>query len=91
MVSVAVRVDKCRVTGLLVSALICAKIGCPPAGVLRVNDNDPIRRDEDGCISTAPLAPQHEQVVLKLFNFDNLGRVLSDCDGELERADDGEY
>ena len=57
----------------------------PPAGVLRVDDDNPVTGDEDGRVPAAPLSPQDVQVVLELLDLDD--HLL--CGDDSERQDAG--
>ena len=56
------------VTGLGVSSLILSRIGCAPARVLGVDDDDAVRGDEHGGVAAAAL--EHVQVVFDLLDLD---------------------
>jgi len=56
----------------------------PPPGILRVHDDDPIRRDENGRIAAASF--EHEQVVFEFLDLDDLG-LFAGARGLLRRRD----
>jgi hypothetical protein len=73
MVAVRMRVDQRR-HRFVGERLDLVEDRLPPAGILRVDDDDPVGRDEHRCVAAAAL--QHVQVVFHLVDVDVLRSLL---------------